>query len=100
MRIILSRRVEAELADHFAFGVARHGSRVAERTFQRVRKFLFQSLPAHPQFSFYRADRGVYERFIPRTPFVVFYRVNLGCRHLPSRAGSGSVLGLSDAGIR
>src|SRR5271168_2640355 len=47
MRIVLSRRVEAELADHFAFGVARHGSRVAERTFQRVRKFLFQSLPAH-----------------------------------------------------
>jgi len=77
MRIIVSRRVEAELADHFAFGVARHGSRVAERTFQRVRKFLFQSLPAHPRFSVYRADKGVYERFIPRTPFVVFYRVNL-----------------------
>ena len=60
---------------HLALPVTASGWR--NEPFRRVRKFLFWSLPAHPRFSVYRADKDVYERFIPRTPFVVFYRVNL-----------------------
>jgi plasmid stabilization system protein ParE len=74
MRIILSTRVEVELEHHFARGVEKFGQFVAERTFQRVRRFLFEVLAEHPRIGSYRPKHDVYEAFITRTPFVVFYR--------------------------
>ncbi len=71
MRIILSERVEAELEHHFAYGVAKFGHGVAERTFARVRRFLFTSLSAFPYIGVYQSKRDIYEVVIPRTPFVV-----------------------------
>ena len=74
MRIILSRRVEAELEHQFEYGVERFGRPVAERTFGRVRHMIFHVIPAQPQAATYHEDRDLFERVIPRTPFVVFYR--------------------------
>ena len=74
MRISLARRVEAELADKFEYGVERFGNAVAERTFQRVRHMIFQTIPAQPEAATYHVDRDLFERVIPRTPFVIFYR--------------------------
>jgi len=76
MRIVLSKRVEAELERHFARGVERFGKVVAERTFRRVRRFLLESLAAHPRIGVYRSGRNVYEAVIPHTPFVAFYRID------------------------
>jgi len=76
MRIVLSARVEAELERHFAYGVGKFGRLVAERTFRRVRRFLFESLAAYPRIGVYLSGRDVYEAVIPRTPFVTFYRID------------------------
>ena len=76
MRIILSRRAEAEIEDKFEYGAERFGDAVAERTFSRVRHMIFQTIPAQPEAATYHADRDLFERVIPRTPFVVFYRYN------------------------
>jgi plasmid stabilization system protein ParE len=76
MRITLSRRVEAELEDKFEYGAERFGYEDAERTFRRVRHMIFQTIPAQPDAATYHKDRDVFERVIPRTPFVVFYRYN------------------------
>jgi plasmid stabilization system protein ParE len=76
MRVLLSERVEAELGRHFTFGVEKFGPLVAERTFQRVRRFLFESLAAHPRTGVYHPGQDIYEAVIPRTPFIVFYRVS------------------------
>jgi plasmid stabilization system protein ParE len=75
MRIVLSARVEAELERHFLRGVEKFGRPVAERTFKRVRRFLFETLAAFPRIGVYRARLNVYEVVIPRTPFIAFYRV-------------------------
>jgi plasmid stabilization system protein ParE len=76
MRIALSERVDSELEYHFAFGVDKFGKLVAERTFMRVRRFLFQSLAVHPRMGIYRPERDIYEAVIPRTPFIAFYRID------------------------
>jgi len=74
MRITLSRRVEAELEDKFEYGAERFGDAVVERTFRRVRHMIFQTISAQPEAATYHEDRDLFERMIPRTPFVVFYR--------------------------
>ena len=76
MKVVLSSRVEAELVRHFESGVARFGHRVAERTFNRIRTFLFVTLPENPMIGRYLADRNIFKHTIARTPFVVFYRVD------------------------
>lgn len=76
MRIVLSERVEAELERHFSYGVEKFGRPVAERTFGRVRRFLFETLAAYPHTGVYRARQNVYEVVIPRTPFIAFYRID------------------------
>ena len=74
MKIIVSLRVEAELEDKFEYGVERFGYDDAERTFRRVRHMIFQTIPAQPEAATYHKDRDLFERVIPHTPFVVFYR--------------------------
>ena len=75
MKVVLSPRVEAELVGHFEFGVARFGP--TERTFAKVRRFIFESLPEHPHAAIYHPERDVFEHFIPNTPFIIFYRLNV-----------------------
>jgi plasmid stabilization system protein ParE len=76
MKVVFSERVEAELERHFAYGVQKFGRPVADRTFRRVRRFLLESLAAYPRVGIYRSERDIYEVVIPRTPFVVFYRID------------------------
>src|SRR4029078_1589255 len=75
MKVVLSARVEADIANQLQYGVDRFGPRVAERTFSRVYRFLFEFLPAYPYSGNYVDERNVYEVWIARTPFVIFYRV-------------------------
>lgn len=76
MKILLSERVEADIAHQFEYGVQRFGQAVAERTFARVDTFLFKFLPAHPHTGRRIDQLGIYETWISRTPFVIFYRVD------------------------
>jgi plasmid stabilization system protein ParE len=76
MKVVLSARVEEDIARQLQFGIDRYGHTVAERTFARVEGFLFQFLAANPRSGKYLEDRGIYEVWIARTPFVVFYRVS------------------------
>jgi plasmid stabilization system protein ParE len=76
MKVLLFERVEVELAHYFAYGVEKFGHQAASRTFVRVRRFLFQALASYPHLGTYYRDKNVYEVVIPRTPFVVFYRVD------------------------
>jgi plasmid stabilization system protein ParE len=82
MKVVFSERVEAELEHHFAYGVEKFGRLVAERTFNRVRRFLLESLAAFPRIGVYRSTRDVYEVVIPGTPFIAFYRIDASAEML------------------
>jgi plasmid stabilization system protein ParE len=76
MKVVFSRRAESELEHHFEYGVEKFGRRVAEQTFRRVRRFFRESLAAFPRLGVYRAEWGLYEVVIPRTPFIAIYRID------------------------
>lgn len=76
MKVVLSARVEADVASQLEYGINHFGRDVAERTFARVDTFLFQFLPNYPYAGKHIEERGIYETWIAKTPFVVFYRVN------------------------
>jgi|SRR6266436_9737897 plasmid stabilization system protein ParE len=76
MKVVLSARVEGDIAGQLQYGIDHFGQVVAERAFARVDTFLFQFLPAHPYAGRYLDDRGIYETWIAKTPFVIFYRVS------------------------
>jgi plasmid stabilization system protein ParE len=76
MKVVLSARVEADIARQLEYGVSRFGPAVAARTFARVETFLFERLAAQPYAGKYIQERGIYEAWIVKTPFVIFYRVN------------------------
>ena len=76
MKIALSERVETELARHLAIGIEKFGHVVAERTFRRVRRFLFETLAAYPRIGTWLFQsgeatcilRGTGEGVMPRRP--------------------------------
>jgi plasmid stabilization system protein ParE len=76
MKVVLSARVEADLARQLEYGVRHFGQAVADRTFARVENFLLESLVAQPYAGKYIQELGIYETWIVKTPFVVFYRVD------------------------
>lgn len=76
MKVRLSARVEAEIARHFDYGVDHYGQLAAERTFQRLDRFITRTLAEFPRIGTIRSGTGLHETWVPRTPFVLIYRVD------------------------
>ena len=75
MKVVLSARVEADIARQLEFSIERFGEPAAERIFMRVDTFLHKFLPAHPRTGKWIAEAALYESWIARTPFVAMYRI-------------------------
>jgi plasmid stabilization system protein ParE len=73
MNLIFTPAAEAQLDHQMAYSRARYGGATAARTFARVRSFL-ANLSAQPRIGTC-LDNGLYESPIPRTPFVILYRL-------------------------
>ena len=76
MRVIVTPRAEADIDHHYQWGVGRFGANTANATFARVRQFIEVSLESHPRAGKLLPHPNLYESWIPRTPFVVFYRID------------------------
>jgi plasmid stabilization system protein ParE len=76
MKVIVTPRAEDDIANNYAWGQRAFGKPVADRTFARLRKFIEVSLASHPRAGRPQLDENLYESWVPRTPFIVFYRVD------------------------
>lgn len=76
MRVVLSARVEADIARQLQYGIDHYGAAVAEKTFARVDTYLTRFLPTYPFTGKLVADRDLYETWIAKTPFIIFYRID------------------------
>ena len=76
MKLVITPRAEDDLANKFDFGERRFGRAVAERTLKRVHDYLATTLLAHPRTGLYHPEIKSFETWIPKTPFVVFYRLD------------------------
>ena len=76
MKVVLSARIEADMAHQFSYGIAVHGRKTAEHTFARLDSFLNSFLSRYPRSGKKLPNGELYECWISRTPFVVIYRVD------------------------
>ena len=74
MKVIITPRASAQIESQLAFGVERHGRSIAEGTFNRVDTFITRILATHPHAGRSVAP-GLRECPIPRTPFIVIFRI-------------------------
>jgi plasmid stabilization system protein ParE len=58
MKVVLSARVEADIARQLEYGIRHFGHAVAERTFARVEAFIFERVAARPHAGKYIEERG------------------------------------------
>ena len=75
MKVIITPRAKAQIDHQFAYGVARHGARTAQRTFARVDGYMTRFLADFPLAGRRIAATGLIESPIARTPFIVIYPV-------------------------
>jgi plasmid stabilization system protein ParE len=74
MRIVLTRRYNAQLALHLAYGVERFGEASAEQAFRRIDILIFRELASSPKSGRFHPERDFFNRAVPKTPFVIYYR--------------------------
>jgi plasmid stabilization system protein ParE len=75
MKVVFSRRFEAELDHHFREGVKRFGESVASATFLKVDRALRHILAEQPYLGRFFPGRKCYRYVVARTPFVIYYQI-------------------------
>ena len=75
MRLIITPRAQAQIDHQIEYGITRYGRQTSERTFARVERFLTESLAVFPRAGTLLPDVGLFQTIVPRTPFVVIYRI-------------------------
>jgi plasmid stabilization system protein ParE len=76
MKVVYTERFRNALDKATEFGIGRFGKAVADRTLQRVILHIEGFLAAYPRTGRWHEDIACFHTSIPRTPFVVFYRVS------------------------
>ena len=76
MKLVMTRRAEINLANQYEFGIQKFGAATARKTLARFSSFLAQTLLKHPRASTFHAEYQAFECWIPKTPFVIFYRID------------------------
>ena len=76
MKVVVTPRADEDIAHQHEWGVARFGKKVTDRIYGRVQSFLLHSLAQNPRSgNRVSPSSDIYETWIPRTPFVLFYRI-------------------------
>ena len=78
MKLVITPRAQAQIEHQLSYGIERHGLATAQRTFSRVDKFLRGTVLAFPRTGSALPLPDLFESIIPRTPFVVIYRIEAG----------------------
>ena len=70
MKVVLSARVEEDIASQLQYSIDHFGTAVAQRTFARLDTFLFKFLADYPFAGRHIAEPDIYEAWVAKTPFV------------------------------
>ena len=76
MKVVITPRAQVQYDHQLRYGIARHGERTALSTFAQVNAYLSGTIALFPRFGGNDNESGPHTRAIPRTPFVVVYRID------------------------
>jgi plasmid stabilization system protein ParE len=74
VNIVVAPRARRDLARQFDYLIEHDAASAARRLEQRLSNFVEHTLGAHPRAGIYLAHRDLWETWVPRTRFVVWYR--------------------------
>ena len=75
MKVVFTPRAEADLAHHLNYGIQHFGQAVAKRTLARLKSYLDPFLVTHPRTATFHSEINAFETWVPKTPFVIFFRL-------------------------
>ena len=75
MQCVYTPTAEKQIESQLDYSIARFGSTVAARTGLRIRSYVRDVLARHPRIGSKLPSIDAFEAWIPRTPFVIIYRV-------------------------
>ena len=75
MKVVVTPRAEADIEHQHTWGVRRYGKHTADRTYRRVAQFIEGTIAHRPRTGSCIKPPDIYESWIPRTPSIVYYRV-------------------------
>ena len=76
MKVVFTPRAEADLARHLDYGIQHFGRPVAERTLRRLITYLDPFLVTYPRTATFHPEIDAFETWVPKTPFVIFFRLH------------------------
>lgn len=76
MNLVIAPRAEQDINNQIDYGVQKFGRIVAERSFERIFDFLENVLIYYPRSGNFDPGTRTYTSWIPRTPFVVLYKID------------------------
>lgn len=76
MKVVYTPTARRQIEAQLTYLVDRNATRAAERLRNRITSFVTGFLVRHPRASRFIAERNLFETWIPRTPYVVLYRVD------------------------
>ncbi len=76
MKLVVTARAEIDIERLITFGRSKFGQAVADRTLDRIFHFLEHVLLPYPRTGQFDPILELHACWIPKTPFVVFYRID------------------------
>ncbi len=75
MSIIYSPDFQRQIAAQYEYGSQRFGAATAARTYRRTISYIENNVQNYPRTGQWRPDIACFQTWVPKTPFVVFYRI-------------------------
>jgi plasmid stabilization system protein ParE len=91
MKVIYTHTASRQIESQIAYLVSRDAHAAAVRARRRIESFITNFLVHHPRAGKHIANKGIYEFWIPRTRYVLMYRIERRSAHsraLPYVSGS------------
>lgn len=74
MKVVFDREAERDLADQIDYLIARGAGAAGRRLEQRLLSFIDRTLAHYPRSGTFTGHRGLWETWVPRTRFIIWYR--------------------------
>jgi plasmid stabilization system protein ParE len=78
MRVVYTATASRQIESQITYLVSQHASGAAHRARARIMSFITDFLCRHPKAGTPVPEKGIFEAWIPRTKYVLLYRIEPG----------------------
>ena len=76
MRIVYTKTAQRHIASQIGYIIDNGSARAAERMLKRILTYIRHTVAHYPKAARYDPELDIFETWVPRTPYVLLYRVD------------------------